>query len=155
MSKKISTVLALLVILLVITSTVYADKNQYDITISKPGAAWQIAPCPAPGSFGDTWRFINASAAVAIKVKVWNKSTNNITTYDIPASGNVIHTIAVGDCEILVYDNTGAQELTKCTGAYCGTTPTLTQWGIFALIALLVGSTVFIMLKRRKTIITA
>ena len=154
MTKKLFTTLIVIVMLAIITSTGFADKNQYDITISKPGVAWTIAPCPAPGTFGDTWKFINASPTVAIMVKVWNKN-GTVTTHNIPALSFDIHTIALGDCEIKVFDPAGTQELVECAGAYCNTTPTLTQWGIFILIALMVGSAVFIMLKRRNATVPA
>ena len=156
MSKKLFTALALIVMLVVTTSNGYADKTQYNITISQllPSGVWQIAPCPAPGTSGDTWNLINASPTIAIKVKIENKN-GAVTTYDIPISSSTIHNIAVGDCEIIVFNSTGTEEYVECTGAYCGTIPTLTQWGIFVLIVLIGVSTVFIMRKRRKVTATA
>ena len=153
MSKKLFTTLIFIVMLAIITSTGFADKTTYEITISKPGVAWTISPCPAPGTYGDQWKFINSSA-VAIMVKVWNKNGTD-TTLNIPSLNFTIYNIKVGDCEIKVFDPTGAQELVECAGGYCNTTPTLTQWGIFTLIALIVGSAVFIMLKRRKATVPA
>lgn len=158
MLKKLFFSLTLITMVALVTSLAFGEgKNQYDITISKPGVAWQIAPDDPLGLFGDTWNIINANSAVSILVKIWNQNTNTMTEYTIPALGNTIHTIAVGDCELKVFDATGTQELVEKAVAYCSTreTPTLTQWGVIILVALIIASAIFIMVRRRRATVPA
>jgi hypothetical protein len=53
-----------------------------------------------------------------------------------------------------VYLNSAPSNVVQYVGQYAEQrqTPTLTQWGVIILVALLIGSTVFIMLRRRKTV---
>jgi hypothetical protein len=156
MLKRLLFVVLLTMVAVLVSSLALAgDKDQYDITISKIGAAWHIAPCPLPGGFGDTWRFINASPTVGIVVKVWNQNNNTVTSYAIPASGNAVHTIAVSDCEVKVFDETDSEELVECIAIECRGVPTLTQWGIIALVILILGSAVFVMVRRKKSAVPA
>ena len=150
MLKKIVFSVVFITMIAFVTSLAFGAN--YNITISGP--PWQIAPCPVPGVATDTLTFTNNSA-IPIVVKVWNKNTGVVTSYPIAATEDTVHTIAAGDCEVKVFDTEDPpKELVECMTAQCQV-PTLTQWGIIGLVALILVSTIFIMLRRKRAVVSA
>jgi hypothetical protein len=143
---------SMFIIMIALVASLAVGQTNYNVTISQVGSAVQIAPCPLPGVANDTWTFQN-NLAQAIVIKVWNKTAHTVTTYNVSALGSQVHTIAAGDCEVKVFDESD-HELAECRTVQCQT-PTLTQWGIITLVVLLIGSAVFIMLRRRKAAVPA
>jgi hypothetical protein len=122
------------------------------ISISGTENAWVILPPPPIRvNTGQTLRIWN-DLLIIIKVKIWNRD-GSIAEYTIPPGGYVDHLVqkAVIPCELKVFKLSG-QELVEGMFAQCQT-PTLTQWGLIILVALIVFST-WVVLRRRRAVVS-
>ncbi len=126
-----------------------AEVHQVDIVHDEQG--WDIEPCPLPGVPGDTWRIRNsASDTVCVKIlRIVREKNPPLYIYTLAPADSIDHPIDQWDGAIAAF--LGAcpsfDFLTMCERPYG---PTLTQWGIIALVMLLIGTTVFILTKRKE-----
>jgi hypothetical protein len=150
----------------------YIDSTDTAIYISKRGMK----------SSTNHWvaRVLQTSDSAAFKIKVKTHSVKNGTTLKLAvykADGTFDHykfEVTIDSCQTYEYEaeqnlkegwytslvsDPGAIEFREGTDEnFCVQqvrvpgTPTLTEWGLIILVALLIGSTVFIMLRRRKAV---
>jgi hypothetical protein len=111
-----------------------------------------FVPCPIRVAPPGIIRFYNASPSITIVVKIWNKVTHATTSITIPPLGYQDHTVETGECEIKVFNSATGDEIFECTTEQCQT-PTLTQWGLIILVALIVFST-WVVLRRRRAVVS-
>lgn len=145
--------------LLMCGSLVFAQNTReiYQIDITCDTSVLHITPCPLPGISGDTWRFINFtsdSLQLRIPICVGKKQFN---IYTLASGDSVDHVIGMWDAGLLVLlvklgDN---KEIAYCDRVHPPQCSTLGQWGIIALVALLISSAVFIMQRRRRATVPA
>jgi hypothetical protein len=113
---------------------------------------WSMDPCPIEYVVGDILQFTN-NASVDIVVKVWNQD-HTVDTYSIAVGNSANHTTAAGDVEVKVFDTDGNQVF-ECKAGTTAGIPTMTQWGMIILIALIIGSGVLLITRRKKATVTA
>jgi hypothetical protein len=113
---------------------------------------WGMDPCPIEYVVGDILRFTN-NADVDIVVKVWNQD-NTVETYSIAVGNTDDHATEAGDVEVKVFD-TEDNQVFECKAGTAAGIPTMTQWGVIILIALIIGSGVLLMVRRKKAMVTA
>lgn len=142
--------------LLICYSVVSAQEKDeiYQVNITHDTSGWHISPCPLPGILGDTWRFTNSTSDtiyLAIPICVGKENTH---FYTLAPGDTVDHLVGGMDWGVWVRVLPHGL-VARCGREYPPTCPTLTQWGTIVLVALLVGSTVFVMLRRREAGIPA
>lgn len=138
--------------LLIFSSFVFGQTKGeiYTVDILHDQQGWYIEPCPLPGYSGDTWRIRNFSSdTVCVRILIIVDEKNPPFLYTLAPADSTDHLIGQWDGGIVV--NYGIcpsyYTLTMCRRPYG---PALTQWGIIALVMLLIGTTVFILTKRKK-----
>ncbi|UCB52056.1 MAG: hypothetical protein JSV10_08710 [Candidatus Zixiibacteriota bacterium] len=126
----------------------------YVIDILHDGQGWHIEPCPMPGTDGDTWRIRNLSSDTVCVWVVVMVGDKNPFQYVLAPMDSVDQPVSIWLCGLEVFLGVcfGGPFLTECKRP-CG--PVLTQWGSFALVAMMTSITVWVFLRRKTRYVTS
>jgi hypothetical protein len=145
--------------LLICSSVVVAQEKGeiYQIDITYDTLGLHISPCPLPGISGDTWRIINSTPDTIYLFIPVCVGKGNSHSYILADGDSIDHVIGAWDfgLRVLLLQHQDNRQIAECDRVYTPTCPALTQWGIIILIVLMMGSAIFIGLRKKKAAVPA
>ncbi|MGB8657472.1 MAG: hypothetical protein WCE90_06760 [Candidatus Zixiibacteriota bacterium] len=144
--SKFAWMLALWIFVLFAFGLEFAKAEVYPVNVSHDSLGFHVTPCPLPGVFLDTWRFRNLTSDTVLVFIVMCVKEQNSNWYVLAPGDSADHSVGASDAWVRFRADGWGYLCYRSVRVGC---PALSQWGTIALVGVLIGTTAFVLSKRR------